>query len=644
MSQALCKTSAAIAVLAAIAASNARAASPAVDMGHAGNQSITLTVALPLSNEAAAEALMVRMATPGDAHYGRFMTPDEVQAQFGPNEADVQQVSSTLSAAGLTVTRSSNMTLSVSGNLATLEHVFQTNVHQFAVPASGRSAGFTYHAALSKPVVPSAISAKVQSVVGFSNAPVFRSHLMQAPSQIGSSPVRRLSDSGSGSGGGLSARFGQLTVLDFDQLYDVNPLLKAGIDGKGRTIGIVTLASFTQSDAFTYWNSLGLKTNPKRITVVNVDGGSGPISDNAGSSETTVDVQQSGGIAPAANIIVYEAPNTSQAFLDAFVKAVSDNKADAISTSFGEPEIFDTVTLGGTVTNPLNGEQASFLQALHQQLVIAGLQGQSLSAAAGDSGAFDTVRAFGFDLGFTDPLTVDYPGSDPALTAAGGTTLPGPQTFGLPSGNLTINNPVERVWGWDYLEPLCEALGLPATTEGFFECGIFSAGTGGGVSVLFPLPAQQFGIIGTQLSQAHQSFIENDVTPSVDFFDLAANFPGRNVPDVSFNADPETGYEVPYTSSDPTIGFEVLELGGTSFVGPQLDGVTALLAEKTGHRIGLLSVLLYNLQRAGASFGPAPAIRTISTGDNWFYKGRNGYSPAVGVGTLDVTNLARIVF
>jgi kumamolisin len=641
MSQALCKTSAAIAVLAAIAASNAQAASPALDMGHAaGNQSITLTVALPLSNQAAAEALMVRMATPGDANYGKFMTPDEVQAQFGASEADVQQVSSTLGAAGLTVTRASNMTLSVSGDLTTVEHVFQTNVHQFAMPATGRAAGFTFQAAVSKPVVPSAISGKVLSVVGFSNAPVFHPHLVS--SQIGSTPVKRLNNSVSGSGGSLSARFGMLTVLDFDQVYDVNPLLQAGINGKGRTIGIVTLASFTQSDAFGYWNSLGLKTNPNRISVVNVDGGAGPISDNAGSSETTVDVQQSGGIAPGANIIVYEAPNTSQAFLDAFVKAVSDNKADAISTSFGEPEIFDDVTLGGTVTDPLNGEQVSFLQAVHQQLVIAALQGQSLSAAAGDSGAFDVVRDFGFDEGFTDPLSVDYPGSDPALTSAGGTTLPGPQMFAVPKGILTINNPVERVWGWDYLEPLCEALGLPATTEGFFECGIFSVGTGGGIDVFFTLPAQQFGIIGTQLSQPGQSFIENDVSPSVDFFDFPAFFPGRNVPDVAFNADPETGYEVPYTSS--VTGFGVLELGGTSFVGPQLDGVTSLLAEKTGHRIGLLSVLLYNLERSGASLGPAPAIRTISTGDNWFFKGRNGYSPAAGVGTLDVTNLSRLTF
>ena len=80
--------------------------------------------------------------------------------------------------------------------------------------------------------------------------------------------------------------------------YDVNPLIEKGVNGTGRTIGIVTLASFTTSDVFFYWNSLGLKVNPNRISIVNVDGGSGPPSDAAGSDETAVDVAQSGGIAP----------------------------------------------------------------------------------------------------------------------------------------------------------------------------------------------------------------------------------------------------------------------------------------------------------------------------------------------------------
>ena len=633
------RTCIATAILGILGASTALAgtASKALDVGSLSgaqtSQPISVTVALKLSDQAGAEALMQRLAMSGDALYGKFLTPEQVQAQFGPSDADVQKVTATFTAAGLTVARTSATTLSVTGSVSRLEQVFQTSVHQFQRPASVKGPGFTFRAAVSKPAVPAAIASVVQGVVGFSTQPTFHNNIQRAPATINGAPVQRLS---AGQPGDLSAKFGNLTVLDFDSVYDVNPLLARGVDGAGRTIGIVTLASFTPSDVFFYWNSLGLKVNPNRISIVNIDGGSGPISDAAGSDETTLDVAQSGGIAPGAKIIVYEAPNTNQAFVDAFAQAVHDNRAESISTSFGEPEIFDDVTLGGTVTDPFDGEQVSTLQAMHELFVVAALQGQSLFSAAGDSGAFDTVRDFGQGDGFTTPLSVDYPASDSAMTAAGGTTLPGPQMFRTPGGILTIDNPVERVWAWDYLEPLCAALGI----SNLFDCGIFSVGTGGGVSSFFPIPLNQFGIAGTQLTQPGQTFTETDVSPPMVFFTFPAHFPGRNVPDVSFNADPETGYVVDYTSS--VSGFGQEHLGGTSFVGPQLNGVTALLGQKAGHRLGLLNVELYNLQRLGFSFGPSPAIRTISTGDNWFYKGRNGYAPASGVGTLDVFKLSEV--
>jgi subtilase family serine protease len=241
--------------------------------------------------------------------------------------------------------------------------------------------------------------------------------------------------------------------------------------------------------------------------------------------------------------------------------------------------------------------------------------------------------------GFSNPLSVDYPGDDPAITSSGGTTLPGPQTFEISATKtLTIDNPVERVWGWDYLEPLCAAL-----DESVADCGIFPTGGGGGISVFFPIPLDQLGIQGTQLSQPGQSLVQENVTPPDTIFSLPAFFPGRNVPDVAYNADPETGYEIFYTSS--VTGFGVQDFfGGTSFVGPQLNGVTALLGQNGGQRLGLLTVPLYNLARTGvAALGPNPVFHTISAGDNWFFFGRNGYSPASGLGTIQAANLARVL-
>jgi subtilase family serine protease len=440
-----------------------------------------------------------------------------------------------------------------------------------------------------------------------------------------------------GSGGTPADEPGEFTVKDFASLYDVNPLYAKGINGSGRTIGILTFASFRPSDAIAYWQYAGVKVKPNRLTIVNVDSGPGAPSDVSGSDETTADVEQSGGVAPDANIIVYQAPNTSQGTVDVFARMIHDNRADSFSISWGIWELFDNLATS-PVNDAFSGQVVSELQATHELLVIAALQGQTGFASSGDTGAYD---AFGYEGGNFNPLSVDYPATDTAITAAGGTTIAFTATFTSPA--ITITVPHERVWGWDYLEPLCP------TGQSVQQCFVYPAGDGGGVSLFFAMPSYQFGISGTQSSQPRQTYDNPYSEPVVNFGVLPAFFPGRNVPDVSFNADPFTGYILAFTSDGTSTaegipaGFSFIAgFGGTSFVGPQLNGVTALLGQNVDHRLGLLNTSLYNLAREGYTFGPSPVIRTISSGNNWFYYGRNGYSPAAGLGTIDVYNLSRV--
>jgi hypothetical protein len=67
-----------------------------------------------------------------------------------------------------------------------------------------------------------------------------------------------------------------------------------------------------------------------------------------------------------------------------------------------------------------------------------------------------------------------------------------------------------------------------------------------------------------------------------------------------------------------------------------------LLAQNAGHRLGLLNVELYSLARLGLTSGRHAVINTITRGDNWFYRANSGYSPAAGLGTIDVFNLAQV--
>jgi kumamolisin len=603
--------------------------------------SISVTVALGLSDLDGAEALLTSLNTPGNPQYHQFLTAEQFVARFAPSKSDVAKVVAALSKYGLTVTQTTATTLRATGLAADMERAFAVSLHSYSVPAHGALAGYTYHAPLSRAVVPAEVSGLVAAVVGLDSRPNFRPlstranfKQVQNPQSAGSSTL---------------SPFGSLTVSDFANLYDVGPLYQRGVNGRGRTIGIMSLANLTPSDVFAYWNSLGLQVDPNRLKIVYVDGGPGAPSDVSGSLETTLDIEQSGGIAPGAKIIAYLAPNTNQSFVDVFAAAIDANQADTLSISWGGWEWFDNLE-NAPVTDPSTGRTVGATQATHELLLRAAIQGQTVFTAQGDGGAYEANH----DLGCFGPysasqpdscsltLSVGYPGSDPAITSAGGTTLPGLQQYCLnaactpPFYNVTV--PHQRVWGWDYLIGFCDAIGQTP-----IGCGIFPGGGGGGVSIAFLQPWYQFGTFGTQLSQPGQVFragsdiVEEDEIGG--YYKLPAFFPGRNVPDVSFNADPETGYVVFYTSN--VTGYaEQTFWGGTSFVAPQLNGVSALYGQFVHGRLGLLNPLLY----AAQNHRRAAPLNPIAFGDNWFYYGRNGYNPGAGLGTLDVANFAEFLF
>ena len=607
-----------------------KATPQAIDRGRLsaqpGVKPISFTVALSIRNRSEAESLVHDMHTPGNPHYHQFLSSEQFSARFAPTPAEVARVIAALAKHGLTATRTTATTLAVSGMPADVENAFGVNLHSYEVAAHGGSSGYTYHAPLNSISISSEMAGLISGIAGLDSRPSFHPMKVAAPQGI----VRKQQTAPSATVNPP----GFLTVSDFVSQYDVQPLYKQGLTGKGRTMGIVTLASFTPSDAFLYWSLLGINVNPNRLQVINVDGGPGAPSDDSGSDETTLDVEQSGGIAPGANIIVYAAPNSGQGFLDGFAAAIESNSAQSVSVSWGGWEWFYNLD-NDPVTDPFTGKTVSFQQAATELFIRAALQGQTLFAASGDGGAYDVNRGC-LPPYCTLALSVDFPSSDPFMTSAGGTTLPGLQEYCENSACtppfFDINIPRERVWGWDYLTGLCALFGADP-----ISCGIFPGGGGGGVSVFFPRPLYQLFQSGVQNSQPGQSLSFEGTL----LFNLPAHYPGRNTPDVSFNADPETGYIIIYTSDH--VGLEELTfIGGTSFVAPQLNGVTALLGQSVHSRIGMINYPLYTLSVTGLGYhGPHPAFNAIIDGDNWFYQGRNGYSPAAGVGTLDVANFAK---
>lgn len=637
-----------VAAVAATAMGSASAASTlinakpeVIDLGSAqyvaGQAQVSVTVALKLRNSDQIESLLQATYTPGGPGYRKFLTSQEFAAKFGPTAETIARVSQHFQKAGLHVEQLTATHLSVSGSTSAIQAEFGVQLHAYSVAPTAAGAGYTFRAPAGTAQIAPAIADAVQSVDGLDTRPHFRPHLL------------RSADHGNGKLVGVPAAAapgsanapGSLTVTDFASHYDVNPVYHSGVTGKGVTIGIVTLASFTPSDAYAYWQALGLNVSSSRIREVQVDGGSGPVSDAGGSLETTLDVEQSGGLSPGSKIVVYEAPNTDQGFIDVFAKAIDSNTADTISCSWGEWEFFDLASQGNIVTDPVTGRTTSTLKAVNDLFAQAALQGQSMYVAAGDAGAYDDTDFF------TPPswpvpkgsvvLSVDDPAVQQWVTAMGGTTLPGKQTYAITSKkNLTIDIPTEQAWGWDYLNPLCTALGFNPLT-----CGTYPGGGGGGVSSYVPLPIYQFGIPGIETTAFGQTQLDYSQTPPAFVVTLPGGYRGRNVPDLSLNSDPQTGYQVYYTDDQGAFGIQT-GWGGTSFAAPQFNGVTALFNQAVGRRVGLLNFALYDLVRFGNPYrGSEAPLRDVTNGDNWHYSAHGGYDQASGLGVPDVANLLR---
>jgi kumamolisin len=200
----------------------------------------------------------------------------------------------------------------------------------------------------------------------------------------------------------------------------------------------------------------------------------------------------------------------------------------------------------------------------------------------------------------------------------------------------TVTVPTERAWGWDYLRDWAVAhLG-----QSVYYSELFPEGGGGGVSVAFARPTYQANLPGVMNSAAGQSLLCNAASLGktgngyTDLLDMPANVAGRNLPDVSLNADPESGYRLLYRGGW-TNGY-----GGTSFVAPQLNGIFTLIASGKGGRVGLPHPQLYGAFKA-QGYGAGSPFRPISAGTNLYYSSKPTFNPATGLGALDVANLAR---
>jgi kumamolisin len=561
-----------------------------------------------------------------------FLSVRRFAAAFGQPATSVGALEKYLAGFGITTTAAADgLDVTAKGTADQFNSALTVHQQQYRIPAvparDGQPArpARVIHGTVDEPLLPASLGRLVLSILGLTNYPTFGSEALHVPKlAAGVKPS--------------ATQTGALTPADFAKQYNLSPLYQQGATGRGATIGIVTLASLDPATPEFFWNNiLHISTKANRISLINVDGGAGPVSDVAGSGETTLDVEQSGALAPQANVEVYQAPNTDAGFVDAFFDAASQNTADSVSASWGESETFIQAGVAA------GQESDAFAGSYDEAFLELAAQGQSAFTSAGDFGAYTADE----DLGTTN-LSAGNPDSSPWITTAGGTTLPG--TIPLTAtDSATIG--AQRTWGWDWLWPHFADFGAPSEAA-FAPTAI--GGTGGGFSVFEATPFYQQLVPSAHRYSAVEYLTPTDdqeVAPGLteptawDFNPAPAvqtgTGTGRATPDVSANADPFTGYELYFTFGDQAATVED-GWGGTSFVAPQLNGATALMVSLVGHRVGFWNPVIYPLALGhGSPFTPLDSAS--ANNDNLFYTGTAGhkYNVGSGLGTPNLAALAR---
>jgi kumamolisin len=309
-------------------------------------------------------------------HYGDAA---DFGRRFGLPATKLVALRGALARAGLRVIRSypQRTALQVTGTSADISRAFGVRFREYVTPAGTR-----YRAPSGRPRIRPPFTDWVTAVADLDTRP----HAV---------PV----DVPNRTPGGLLGP-AALAPDDAAQAYDAVPLHKAGIDGAGETIAIVSFDRFVDSDIAAFDSHFGRSGPTPRH--VDVNGGT-RVGDGHG--EVNLDVQVIRGLAPKAQILSYEAP-TSSSWADMF-NAIFAGNASIVSNSW---TICETYLAQSNPADRVAAEQA---------LKVAAYKGVTMFTATGDAGAFDCERS-----NFSErSATVGFPPDSPWNVAVGGTVL-----------------------------------------------------------------------------------------------------------------------------------------------------------------------------------------------------------------------------
>ncbi len=372
-------------------------------------------------------------------------------------------------------------------------------------------------------------------------------------------------------------------AFQLQRAYELPTLFSKGIGGRRETIVIVDAfgSPSIASDLRTFDAQMGLPnppsfrvitpegpitTNPSNCTSVYSPTGPDLCSDYYGwTDETSLDVEWSHAMAPDANILLVETPVTETEGVYGFPQLVAAENyvidhhlGDVISQSWGAAE------RTFTSAKQLRSLRSAYRNAKRHHVTVL--------ASSGDDGSTDEYCDPTSGCANPNDLfccyaqrTIDWPGSDPLVTAVGGTQLH--------LDDAGYRTAPDSVW-----DDLSSTVGVPGP--------VYTWGaSGGGRSTVFSRPAFQNRVAGRVGRH-------------------------RGTPDIAMSAAVDGAVDF-YDTTDPSVaGWGIV--GGTSEASPLFAGIVALADQVAGHKLGYLNPTLYAMARKGKRDGIVP----ISEGGN----------------------------
>lgn len=358
----------------------------------------------------------------------------------------------------------------------------------------------------------------------------------------------------------------------------------SGLDPKATlTIATIQFAGWNPQDLATWAATDGFGVPGYNasadLTMVPVDQSSVPApTAKDGHDEVDLDQEAILSTDPFAHQRPYFADNNNEAgYVDALSQVLDDVLQDGNAYKGGDPDIVALSMSWGLCEADTGADQINAMEPVLSSLLAAGI---TLFASSGDDGIYDQCSNHG--------ANVDYPASSPEVIGVGGTSL---QPVGTSSAN-DGSNWTETAWG----------------CTGTTDCAD-PGGSGGGVSG----------------EHAGPGFAKPD------FQGLLTNAPyaqvtQRMVPDISADADPDSGFPAYTTGSSSGSGYYLT--GGTSLAAPMSAALFTDALASHGAASGAYDVLPALYTASAANDG---AFRDITSGTNGAVADADG-DPSVSAG------------